>query len=264
MNHYFRQFLFVLCAVQAVATIALLLQIPLFTEAFPLPDTTPMSFIFLSSILFAAFASTLWCLLTKEDGTLAGIGLDYITIFAPVVILSFQLASQNNKMILFAITCLVFTGLGVLMFIQTVKIPIRDKRPMPLVVKFSFAFFVIALVIVGGLLIFKTPNILPWRITPEFGVISGWFFLGAAGYFAYALLRPSWHNTAGQLMGFLAYDVILIIPFLQRLPTISDELRLSLFIYLAVVIYSGLLAIYYLFINTETRVWHSFIKTSAS
>ncbi|MDX2076692.1 MAG: hypothetical protein SFZ02_09700 [bacterium] len=257
MNRYFRIFLFAICVFQAVATIALLLQIPFFTEAFPLPDTTPISFIFLSSILFAAFASTIWCLLTREDGALAGIGLDYIAIFVPVVIFSFQLASQNNKMIPFALACLVFTGLGVLIFIQTAKIPIRDTRPMPTVVKFSFAFFVIALMIVGGLLIFKTPNILPWRITPEFGVISGWFFLGAAGYFAYALVHPSWHNTAGQLIGFLAYDVILIIPFLQRLPTISDELRLSLLIYLGVVIYSGLLAIYYLFINSKTRIWQT-------
>ena len=264
MNRYFRMFLFAVCVSQAAATIIFLFQIPPFTEAFPFPDTTPMSFIFLSSIFFAAFASTLWCLLAREDGALAGIALDYIAIFAPLMILSFQLAGENNNMIPFALACLVFMILGVLMFIQTVKIPIRDTRPMPTMVKFSFALFVIALVIVAGLLIVKTPNILPWRVTPEFGVLSGWLFLGAAGYFTYALLRPSWHNAAGQLMGFLAYDVILIIPFLQRLPTISDELRLSLFIYMAVVTYSGLLAIYYLFINAETRIWGDFAKTSAS
>jgi hypothetical protein len=47
----------------------------------------------------------------------------------------------------------------------------------------------------------------------------------------------------------------LIVPFLTRLPTVADEQRLGLTIYTGVVIYSGLLAIYYLFINKTTRMW---------
>jgi len=125
---------------------------------------------------------------------------------------------------------------------------------MPTLARASFAFFVIALIIAGGALVLKTPNILPWRVTPELGVMSGWFFLGAAAYFTYALLRPAWANTAGQLAGFLAYDLILIVPFLQRLPTIAPELQISLYIYIAVVVYSGLLALYYLFLNPATRI----------
>ena len=80
-------------------------------------------------------------------------------------------------------------------------------------------------------------------------------FLGAADYFAYGLLRPSWLNTAGQLIGFLAYDIVLIVPFLIRLPTIPPENRIGLTIYTGVVIYSGLVAIYYLFLNKPTRLW---------
>ncbi|MCL4254750.1 MAG: hypothetical protein KJ043_13370, partial [Anaerolineae bacterium] len=116
------------------------------------------------------------------------------------------------------------------------------------------------LIIVGGLLIFKTSNILPWVVTLEFGVLAGWFFLGAAAYFTYALIRPSWHNSAGQLIGFLTYDVVLIIPFLQRLPNLAPEFRLSMVIYLVVIIYSGWLSIYYLFINADTRLWRGLVK----
>lgn len=100
----------------------------------------------------------------------------------------------------------------------------------------------------------KTPNVLPWRVTLELSVVCGWMFLGAAAYFAYGVLRPGWFNAGGQLAGFLAYDIVLIVPFLQRLPTISDEFRVGMFIYTAVVIYSGVLAIYYLFINRQTRM----------
>jgi len=81
----------------------------------------------------------------------------------------------------------------------------------------------------------------------------GWMFLGAAFYFAYGLLRPSWLNSAGQMIGFLAYDAVLIVPFLQRLPTVTPENRLGLTIYTGVVVFSGLLAIYFLFLHGPTR-----------
>ena len=85
--------------------------------------------------------------------------------------------------------------------------------------------------------------------------IDSWMFLGAAMYFAYALLRPSWVNAAGQLAGFLAYDVVLIVPFLTRLPTVAPEHQLGLIVYITVVSYSGLLALYYLFIHKPTLIW---------
>ena len=82
-------------------------------------------------------------------------------------------------------------------------------------------------------------------------------FLGAMFYFIYGVLRPSWQNAAGQLVGFLAYDVVLIIPFLTRLSSTPPEHKLGLIIYTIVVSYSGLLAIYYLFLHKSTRIWAS-------
>ena len=40
-------------------------------------------------------------------------------------------------------------------------------------------------------------------------------FLGSAIYFAYGLQRPVWGNAKGQLLGFLAYDLVLIVPFVR-------------------------------------------------
>ncbi len=91
-------------------------------------------------------------------------------------------------------------------------------------------------------------------MTPELSIIVGCIFLGAAVYFIYALLRPSWANAAGQLSGFLVYDLVLIIPFLRTSePTVAPEFRTGLIVYTFVVVYSGLLAIYYLFINKHTH-----------
>jgi hypothetical protein len=257
MNRYFRYLLLVICAFQAFFAAAYLIQLPLAIQVWPFPDTTPMTYIFVSSIFAAAVASTLWCVLSKEYGALAGVALDYFTIFAPMSIFSFQVGASagSNGLTLFGVTCAIGAIFGLGMLLWSRRIPIRDPRPMPRLVRWSFMFFVIALILAGGALVLKTPNILPWRLTPELSVVCGWIFIGAATYFAYSLLRPSWHNTVGQLAGFLAYDVILIVPFLQRLPTITPEFQISLIFYTIVVTYSGLLAIYYLFVNPATRIW---------
>jgi hypothetical protein len=113
---------------------------------------------------------------------------------------------------------------------------------------------VVALVVVGGLLVVGIPNIIPWTITPELSMLIGLMFLGAAAYFAFGVIEPRWENAGGQLAGFLAYDLVLIVPFLQRLPTVAEAQRLSLIVYTAVVIYSALLAISYLALNPATRM----------
>jgi hypothetical protein len=85
-------------------------------------------------------------------------------------------------------------------------------------------------------------------------VIFGCIFLGDAFYFLYGMFRPQWHNALGQLLSFLAYDLVLIIPFIGLLNTVKPERYVNLVVYLAVLLYSAGLAIYYLFINTQTRL----------
>jgi hypothetical protein len=174
-----------------------------------------------------------------------------------VAIISFQLGanSHNPQMTTYGITCIIGALFGVGLILWSIRIPIDTTVPMPSFVRGSFYIFILALLIVSGQLILKVPNVMPWAITPELSVVIGWMFVGAALYFAYALWRPSWLNTAGQLMGFLAYDLVLIVPFVKRLPTTPPEQRTNQIIYTIVVIYSGLLAIYYLFIHRPTRIW---------
>jgi hypothetical protein len=257
MNRYFRYFLFVVCAVQAFFAAAFVVPLPLAVQLWPFPDTTQMTYIFIASIFAAAAASTLLPLLLREYGALAGVALDYVTIFIPMAIFAFQIALGGSAILLFGVLLIAGAAFGLGLLLWSIRIPIRDPRPMPRPVYWSFAFFAVALVVAGGALVLKTPNVLPWRLTPELSVVCGWIFLGAAAYFGYGVIRPSWGNASGQLAGFLAYDLILILPFLQRLPTIAPEFQFGLIFYTIVVSYSGLLAIYYLFINPTTRVWPS-------
>ena len=252
-----RYALFLICAVQICLGIAFFLQLPFAVNLWPFPGTTPLTFIFISSIFAAAAASTLWAAASENYGALAGIGLDYFAILAPVSVLSFQLgaSSSSPQLTAYGIACVLGALFGLCLLLWSTRVPIDRTLPRPGLVRWSFVVFIVALLVVSTRLILKSPNVIPWTITPELSVVIGWMFFGAAAYFAYSLLRPSWLNAAGQLAGFFAYDVVLIAPFLARLPTIAPENRNGLIIYTAVVIYSGLLAAYYLFIHAPTRVW---------
>ncbi|MCI0711545.1 MAG: hypothetical protein L0154_15425 [Chloroflexi bacterium] len=257
MNKTLRYFLYLICGVQTFFAISFFLRLPFAVDLWPFEGTTPLSFIFLSSIFAAAAASTFWAVASGNHGALAGIGLDYVFILVPFAIHAFQLGANqdNSSLTTFAVVCVLGALFGMGLLLGSIRIPIEASPPMPTLVRWSFVAFIIALLIVALSMIFKEPNVIPWAVTPDLSVLIGWIFFGAAAYFAYSLLRPSWFNSAGQLVGFLVYDIVLIEPFLSRLPTVASEHRLSLIIYTTVVIYSGLLATYYLFINNATRIW---------
>ena len=257
MTKVMRYFLFFVCVAQLFFAVAFFLRWPVATNLWPFQGTTPLTFIFIASIFAAAAAPTLWAAATENYGALAGIGLDYLTILTPVSILSFQMGALGSdpRMVTYGITCVVGALFGLGLFLWSSRIPIDRRLPMPGFVRWSFIIFIIALLIVGGRLVLKVPNSIPWTITPELSVVMGWMFIGAAIYFAYGLLRPSWLNSTGQMLGFLAYDLVLIVPFLSRLPTTPPQHQIGLTIYTVVVIYSGLLALYYLFLNKPTRFW---------
>jgi hypothetical protein len=255
MTRFIRYFLILVSAIQLAFAVAFFLQSPFAINLWPFEGTTPLTYIFISSFFAAAGASTLWASVSENYGALAGISLDYLAIFAPLTVLSFQLVAGGgtSQMTFFGVACALGALFGLGLFLWSVRIPIDHSLPMPVPVRWSFVLFIIALVIVGTMLILKTPNVIPWMITPDISVLIGWMFIGAAIYFTFGILRPSWLNAAGQLIGFLAYDLVLIVPFLTRLPTAPPEFRLNLTIYTAIVIYSGLLAVYYLFIHAPTR-----------
>lgn len=248
--------LFLVCAAQGVLAVTFFLQVPLVVNGWPLPGTTPLTFILISSFFAAAAASTLWVVATENYGALAGIGLDYVAILGPLAIFSFQLAASGNFPLwtAYGTVCLVGALFGLILLLWSIRIPMDRTISMPRLVRWSFGLFILALLLVSVQLIGKVPNVIPWKITPEISVAVGWMFVGAATYFLYALWRPSWVNAAGQLAGFLAYDLVLVVPFLKRLPTVAPEHGVSQILYLVVILYSGLLAIYYLFLHKPARI----------
>ena len=91
-----RYFLLALGVVQLALTAALLVQWQPLIDLWPFANTTPLTFIFVASIVVAAAASTLWAAATENYGALAGIGLDYLTIFSALTVIMASLASIDD------------------------------------------------------------------------------------------------------------------------------------------------------------------------
>lgn len=248
-----RYLLLAVCAVQFIFAAAFFFRWPPAIALWPFAGTTPLTFVLIAAFFAAAAASTLWPLLSGHTGALRGVALDYVFIFAPLtaVFLWLGLRGEGGKTV-YALLCAGGVAFGLWLLWWARRWPLDTAVLMPALVRGSFAVFVLALLFVSVRLWLQIPTI-PWKLTPELSLVAGCLFFGAAVYFIYALLRPSWANAGGQLAGFLAYDLVLIVPLLRALPGVAPQFRTGLLVYLVVVVYSGLLASYYLFINRETR-----------
>jgi hypothetical protein len=164
---------------------------------------------------------------------------------------------ERSGTLVYAMVCSALAALALALLWTTRASDFRDTRPTPGFVRVSFAVFVIGLVLAGGGLVLRTGNIFPWPLSAEQSALYGWMFLGSACYFLYGVINPRWANAKGQLIAFLAYDVVLIVPFLKHFATVRPDLKINLILYTIVLTYSGLLAVYYLFMNRTTRLFTS-------
>ena len=247
--------LLVLAAAQAVVAVLFFSRAPVVIDMWPLPATGEMSLNLIAALLAAASASTAWAVLWGEPASLVGIALDYIVIFVPLLAFALVLDPALGG----GVSTLAFASFGGLLAGSWMlrwswgREPI-DPRPTPAIVRGAFVVFVVALVLVGGSLVAGVSGILPWSVSRELSTVAGIMFLGAASYFAYGVVRPRWTNAGGQLAGFLAYDLVLIVPLLTRPASIYSGWGVNMWAYLAVIIGSGLLAAWYLFVAPDTRL----------
>ena len=228
-------------------------QLPFAVTTWPWEDGR-YSFLFVGSILAAISAAALWVGWTGEFGALPAGALNIFVIAITTSIYFFKLVSQGRSdLTLYGLLSALSAVVSLIAIFWSLRIPLKDSRPMPKLVRTSFWIFIASLFLAGGALILQVP-IFPWALNPDTSVIFGCIFLGDAFYFLYGMFRPQWHNALGQLLSFLAYDLVLIIPFIGLLNTVKPERYVNLVVYLAVLLYSAGLAIYYLFINTQTRL----------
>jgi hypothetical protein len=217
---------------------------------------SPLGLVFLASIAMAVAAPTIWIGLSGEVRAAQAGALNLLITFGGW---SGYLLSEGQRQgridwVATGAACAVAALTMALMAILSGRTAWSDERWVSKWLRGSFAVFAALLIVVGGLLVAAAPTVFPWPAAPSSSVMYGWIFLGAAAYFIHAALQPRRANSTGQLLGFLAYDLVLIGPFIAHFSTVRSEHRLSLMIFTAVLVYSGVLAIYHLFIHADSRL----------
>jgi hypothetical protein len=263
MNRFIRSTLIASGILALLIALGFFLQSPWTARLWPIPASR-LSNIFIASILAAVAAPILWIGIVRETRAMAGGALNLGITYAGFAISAFQFsrASQSVPLLIFALVSLVAALVCVGLFIYSSRFRFRDTRPVPIPARLAFGLFSVVLLLAGSALVLRQPNIFPWPLSPETSVLYGWIFLGAMSYFIYALIFPNWGNASGQLLGFLAYDLVLIVPFLAHFNSVPPQLLLSLKIYTSVLVFSGLVALYYLFVHPATRLFTAARKTA--
>jgi hypothetical protein len=224
------------------------------TELWPWPDT-PLSFLFIASILAAIALPALWIGVTGELAAIQAGALELTLTYGAIFLYLLTLAGDPEQpalgwyLVAFGLACLC----SLAAFSWSRRLLWRNRREMPPLVRGSFAVLAAILIAAGTALVFKA-DIFPWDLGSETSVIFGLIYLGAAVFFIYGYLQPYWSNAAPQLIGFLAYDIVLIGPFVDRFDEVSGRQLLSLSIYTAVLVLSGALAFHYMFVSDQTRL----------
>lgn len=236
------------------------LRLPWALSLWPWEDGK-LSYLFIAAICAGIALPVLWIGLTEEYAAIRAGALDFAMTYAGLLatlVITYPAVQEWIAPPLAMGLCAASLILNLGLYAWSRNLPFKYDQPIPALLRFSFGLFFLALVVVGISLVLRLPHIFPWPLKPQTSIVFGWVYLGAAVYFLYGLIYPVWGNVKGQLAGFLAYDLLLIWPFIQHLTnTVKPEHQLSLFVYLSVLIYSAMLAIYYLFIHRESRLFSS-------
>lgn len=219
-------------------------------------ETGRLSFIFIGSILAALAAAAGWMAATGELGSLPAASLNLaITLGGSAAYLGAQAADGRSELVPYAAgAALVAAAMAALAAWTGRSHPPSGPR-LPRLVRGSFLAFAVILAVVGVALILRTSGLMPWPLDSDTSVIVGWIFFGDAFYFLYAVVRPRWDAARAQLWSFLAYDAVLLAPLLLHYSAAPPDLRVNVVLYAAVLVYSAVLAVYYLLVNARTRGW---------
>lgn len=140
-----------------------------------------------------------------------------------------------------ALACLA-TALGaVVLGADVARLP-ENQRPLATLPRFSCAVFALALIGAGAALLMGAQNVFPWPLSPQTSRLFGLIFLGLSLSYGLTALWGGHASALVALAGFLAYDLILLPPFVAHFASVAPERLLSLTLYVAVLVYSAALA----------------------
>jgi hypothetical protein len=262
-----RLLLIAIVAAQVPVGIGLYMDAGWATNLWPLPDVR-MTYIFLASIVASTAVLIIWPLIRDDIGALRAAALNLSTATPPLGLYLLWLSrnADNAHLVAPGIAFVLFGVAWMATGRWLGAIPVRNTHTLPKIVRIVFLGFCVLLIPLGSALLFQMEKIFPWTISPENSTVAGVIFLSAAALFLFVLANPLWIYGEAGFASFLAYDLVLVVPYLDFFRNRNDEAtvasyygsaytapagdngvgELSLVIYLSVLAISALAAIAFL------------------
>jgi hypothetical protein len=230
-------------------------HLPWATALWPWPDT-PLSYLFLGSVLIAFGCGSLLVAATRAWQAGAGGALAMLIGFGGIAgRLGLLIDRGSGGLIPYAVALALLAAIAG----SALMICLRFKdKPGPQLsgpVRASFWLFTCALSLAGAALLLRAPDIFPWPLKPESSIAFGFLFAGLAVNYGYVAIRGTIEDAQVSLIGFLAYDLVLIGPHVRLFGHVKPGHLTSLVIYVAVLVYSAVVAIYALMASPDMRLY---------
>lgn len=225
--------------------VGLLMELPWAQNLWIKPEMPFVGFAFVASIAASFAAPLLWI---AYSGDLAA--LRPLAIYGAVTAsgCSFYLLGvegvDRSRIFALAFGAAALVSVGVIAAMK--RADYREPVAAPRSLHRIFGGLALLLVLLGGALLLGVPHVFPFPLSPLISALYGWVFLGAAAYLVVGARSPVRQDSCGQLMGLLAYDLVLLKPYANQLGVVAPENRASLIVYLAMIAATAVMCLVYL------------------
>jgi hypothetical protein len=180
-----RSALFTAGMLSLVEAAGLELHIAPFTGIWPLGDASAVD-LYLGAYMAAIGSSLLWISISGElrAAVAGGINLTvaYVGLTIAWLVLS-QGTVDSRPLRTAALLCAVAAVASASLAWWFRRFRVWDIRPLPRLLYVSFAGFALLLVLVGGAVLLRMPNVFPLELSPVAAALVGCSFLGSATFF---------------------------------------------------------------------------------
>lgn len=209
------------------------------------PWISPLSFLFVGSMLGAVGAAAVYAAWTGDPRAAAGGSIALLVIYVAMAVATAVYwadgrSSLGSHVVVFALAAIVVAMIAR----ASLAAPRTDPEPVPPLVRIASVIFALVLIVTGASLILRLPNVFPWPLMPLSSVLYGCMFLGFAANYGYVAWRGSMREAKVSLVGFAVYDLILIVPFIRHFATVAPQMQTSLIVYTGVLVFSAIVAAY--------------------
>lgn len=212
------------------------------TFIWPWPDG-PLSYLVVASIVGPVGLASLYAAWIADFRAAIAGGIALVVCSAGVALILLSMGGFNPHAVGYGLVAL---GGFALIWWSSLHAP-KAGIAAPRGARLAMSLVALVLITVSYFLLTKFPTVFPWPIKPETSLLYGALFLGFFFSYAYALWNGRWGDARLLLIGLLAYDLILIGPFLQHFSKVPPAHYTSLVLYVAVLVITAPVAVYYLF-----------------